>query len=283
MTQDRRLGGRFLRPPVAVPTLSLQSSQADIIEVRAQGPDYTAYAVRVQVHQADDTVQCLSEGPAEVTGKLPESCWMQDLREGTLEQVATSMVPALLGGNVPQVSTLAFCRAQQFLEELLARSCPPSIRADAVKVLSTSAGTPPHKDQGDTPQDQVIKVIASLVGTWLEQVQGFGQHLPFALLEVEQALVPIKSPASHLLGQTQNPELEHLEPTEATHQGLNPELRSSPEPEEGAAQRPESGPAIRTTMACPGLRQYMRPLRRQVLTVLEAFSAAVMTVLGDYL
>lgn len=68
MTQDRRLGGRFLRPPVAVPTLSLQSSQADIIEVLAQGPDYTAYAVRVQVHQADDTVQCLSEVRAGLEG-----------------------------------------------------------------------------------------------------------------------------------------------------------------------------------------------------------------------
>lgn len=58
-----------------------------------------------------------------------------------------------------------------------------------------------------------------MVGTWLDQVQGFGQHLPFAVLEVEQALVPIKSPASHLLGQTQNLELEHLEPTEATQEG----------------------------------------------------------------
>ncbi|CAK6435250.1 unnamed protein product [Pipistrellus nathusii] len=121
MTQDHRLGGRFLRPPGSVPILYLQSSQENIIEVLAQGPDYTAYEVRVQVHQADDTVQCLSKGAAEVTGNLSESCRMQDLREGTLEQVATSMVPALLGGNVPQVSTLAFCRAQQFLEELLAR------------------------------------------------------------------------------------------------------------------------------------------------------------------
>ncbi|CAK6435329.1 unnamed protein product [Pipistrellus nathusii] len=205
---------------------------------------------------------------------------MQDLREGTLEQVLTSMVPALPGANIPQVSTLAFYRAQQFLEELLARSCPPSIRADAVKVLSTSAGTPPHKDQGDTPQDQVIKAMASMVRTWLNLVQSFGQPLPFALLEVEQALVPIKSPASHLLGQIQNLELEHLEPTEATHQGPHTEIRISLEPEEGPAQGPESGPAIRSTLAWPGLRHYLRPLWSQLL---EAFSAAVMTVLGDYL
>ncbi|XP_036309962.1 ral guanine nucleotide dissociation stimulator-like [Pipistrellus kuhlii] len=121
MTQDPRLGGRFLMSPGSVPTLSLQSSQEDIIEVLAQGPDCTTYEVMVQVHQADDTIQCLSECAAEVTGNLPESCRMQDLHEGTLEQVATSMVPALQGGNVPQDSTLAFCRAQQFLEELLAR------------------------------------------------------------------------------------------------------------------------------------------------------------------
>lgn len=46
---------------------------------------------------------------------------MQDLHEGTLEQVATSMVPAFPGGNVPHVSTLAFSRAQEFLDELLTR------------------------------------------------------------------------------------------------------------------------------------------------------------------
>lgn len=46
---------------------------------------------------------------------------MQAFHEGTLEQVATSTVPAFPGGNVRHVSSLAFCRAQQFLEELLAR------------------------------------------------------------------------------------------------------------------------------------------------------------------
>lgn len=40
---------------------------------------------------------------------------------------------------------------------IIHRSCPPSITADARKVLSTSAGTLPHKDRGDTPQHQVIK------------------------------------------------------------------------------------------------------------------------------
>lgn len=68
MTQEHRLGGRFLMPPGSVPTLSLQSSKEDIIQVLAHGPDYTTYGVRVQVHQADDTDQCLSEVRAGLLG-----------------------------------------------------------------------------------------------------------------------------------------------------------------------------------------------------------------------
>ncbi|XP_054584162.1 ral guanine nucleotide dissociation stimulator-like [Eptesicus fuscus] len=260
-----------------------ESSQEDIMEVLALEPDYTTYRVRVQVHQADDTVQCLSEGAAEVTGNLPESCRLQALHEGTLEQVATSMVPAFPGENLSHVSTLAFSRAQQFLEELLTRSCPPSLRADASKVFCTSGGTPPYKHRGDTPQDQVIKAIASIVGTWLDHVQDFGQPLPFPLVEAEQALLPINSPASRLVGHAQNLELEHLEPTEATREGPHPEIQSSPEPEEGPAQGPEPGPGRGPALAWPGLRQYLKPFWSQLLAVLEAFSGAVISVLGDYL
>lgn len=63
------------------------------------------------------------------------------------------------------------------------------------------------------------RAIAWIVGTWLDHVQDFGQPLPFLLLEAEQALVSIHSPASHLVGHAQNLELEHLEPTEATREG----------------------------------------------------------------
>lgn len=63
------------------------------------------------------------------------------------------------------------------------------------------------------------RAIASMVGTWLDQVQGLEQPLPFAFLELEQALVPITSPASHLVGHAQKLELGHLEPTEATQEG----------------------------------------------------------------
>ena len=69
MTQDRRLGGRKVPEDSWLSTHSVfQSSQENIIEVLAQGPDYPAYAVRVQVHQPDDTVQCLSEVRAGLEG-----------------------------------------------------------------------------------------------------------------------------------------------------------------------------------------------------------------------
>lgn len=47
---------------------------------------------------------------------------MQALQEGTWENVAMSVVPALPGENVPHVSMLARSRAQRlFLQELLTR------------------------------------------------------------------------------------------------------------------------------------------------------------------
>lgn len=58
---EPQVGGRFLTPPGSVPALSLQRSNEDIIEVLAHGPHYTTYWVRVPVHQAGNTVQCLSE------------------------------------------------------------------------------------------------------------------------------------------------------------------------------------------------------------------------------
>lgn len=78
MTQDHRLGARFLMRPGSVSPLSLQSSQEDIIEVLARGPDYTTYGVRVQVHQADNTVQYLSEVRAGLQGLYthnPNTTW----------------------------------------------------------------------------------------------------------------------------------------------------------------------------------------------------------------
>ncbi|XP_023620188.1 ral guanine nucleotide dissociation stimulator-like isoform X3 [Myotis lucifugus] len=234
-----------------------------------------------EAHTSYSSSQCV----AEQTGNLHESCRMRALQEGTSEKVAMAMVPAFPGGIVPHVSTLALSRAQRFLDELFTRSCPPSIRADAIRAFSPSGGTPPYNDRGDTAQDQVIKAFAAMVGTWLDQVQGLGQPLPIACFEAEQALVPVNSPASHLVGHAQSQwlELQHLEPTEATPQGPRPELQSSPETKKGPAQGPEPGPRTGPALAWPRPRQYLKPLWSHLLAVLEAFSLAVRRVLGDYL
>ncbi|XP_023620189.1 ral guanine nucleotide dissociation stimulator-like [Myotis lucifugus] len=237
-------------------------------------------------HAADmDVLPSPTQCVAEQTGNLHESCRMRALQEGTSEKVAMAMVPAFPGGIIPHVSTLALSRAQRFLDELFTRSCPPSIRADAIRAFSPSGGTPPYNDRGDTAQDQVIKAFAAMVGTWLDQVQGLGQPLPIACFEAEQALVPVNSPASHLVGHAQNQwlELQHLEPTEATPQGPRPELQSTPETEKGPAQGPEPGPRTGPALAWPRPRQYLKPLWSHLLAVLEAFSLAVRRVLGDYL
>lgn len=68
-----------------------------------------------------DVLPSPTQCAAERTGNLHESCRMQALREGTSEKVAMAMVPAFPGGIVPHVSTLAFSRAQRFLDELLTR------------------------------------------------------------------------------------------------------------------------------------------------------------------
>ncbi|XP_023620187.1 ral guanine nucleotide dissociation stimulator-like isoform X2 [Myotis lucifugus] len=264
---------------------SSQSSNQDVVEQQVDRFSDVSNRYRGQVDQARKFVQCQSECVAEQTGNLHESCRMRALQEGTSEKVAMAMVPAFPGGIVPHVSTLALSRAQRFLDELFTRSCPPSIRADAIRAFSPSGGTPPYNDRGDTAQDQVIKAFAAMVGTWLDQVQGLGQPLPIACFEAEQALVPVNSPASHLVGHAQSQwlELQHLEPTEATPQGPRPELQSSPETKKGPAQGPEPGPRTGPALAWPRPRQYLKPLWSHLLAVLEAFSLAVRRVLGDYL
>ncbi|XP_023620186.1 ral guanine nucleotide dissociation stimulator-like isoform X1 [Myotis lucifugus] len=262
-----------------------ESSNQDITEGLVNGLNYSTSLDPGKVHQATDTFQGRTQCVAEQTGNLHESCRMRALQEGTSEKVAMAMVPAFPGGIVPHVSTLALSRAQRFLDELFTRSCPPSIRADAIRAFSPSGGTPPYNDRGDTAQDQVIKAFAAMVGTWLDQVQGLGQPLPIACFEAEQALVPVNSPASHLVGHAQSQwlELQHLEPTEATPQGPRPELQSSPETKKGPAQGPEPGPRTGPALAWPRPRQYLKPLWSHLLAVLEAFSLAVRRVLGDYL
>lgn len=47
--------------PVSYRALSLQSFSHDILEVLFKGPGYSIYRVRVQVHQAPDSVPSWSE------------------------------------------------------------------------------------------------------------------------------------------------------------------------------------------------------------------------------
>lgn len=91
----------------------------------------------------------------------------------------------------------------------------------SVSNKSAMGGQSGRKDRNsDLPAHLPLpSAIASSVGTSLDHVQDLGQPLPFPLVEAEQALVPINSPASRLVGHAQNLELEHLEPTEATREG----------------------------------------------------------------
>nr|KAF6429769.1 hypothetical protein HJG59_009073 [Molossus molossus] len=207
-----------------------------------------------QGYQARITVQCRSECAAELTLNLREACRMRALQEGTLEKMVASMVPAFPRGKIPHISTFmsihpAFSRAQLFLDQLLTRCCPPSIRSDAIQVFSTSGNMQPYNDQGDTPQDQLKKAVASVMGAWPDQIQYVGQPLLLPWFTLKQALVQGHLPASHPLGHVPSlwVELEHLEPTEAELEAAPeapPEPQRAPEPEEGPAQGPVPGPAV---------------------------------------
>nr|KAF6429758.1 hypothetical protein HJG59_009070 [Molossus molossus] len=151
---------------------------------------------------------------------------MRALQEGTLEKMVVSMVPAFPSGKIPHISTFmsihpAFSRAQLFLDQLLTRCCPPSIRSDAIQVFSTSGNVQPYNEQGDTPQDQLKKAIASVMGAWPDQVQGISPPLRFPGCEVQQALVHVSVLASHQVGYAHVfcVKLEHLEPPEAKPAG----------------------------------------------------------------
>ncbi|KAK1339668.1 LOW QUALITY PROTEIN: hypothetical protein QTO34_018222 [Cnephaeus nilssonii] len=148
---------------------------------------------------------------------------MRALQGGTLGRVAASMVPAFPGGNISHITTFmpshpAFSRAQQFLDQLFTRSCPPSIRSDIFHIWRL----PPYNDQRDTPQDQIKKAIASMMGIWPDQVQGFGRALHFPWFQLKQASVHFL--ASHHVARAHLVwiELENLEPTEAMPEGEGP-------------------------------------------------------------
>ncbi|XP_036080011.1 ral guanine nucleotide dissociation stimulator-like [Rousettus aegyptiacus] len=221
-----------------------ESFAQDIIEELVHESHYSVYRIKVQVHQASDTVQAGTECEDELALNLNEARGMRALQEGTLKKVVESMVPAVLGENISHISTFmfihpAFSIAQQILDQLFTRS-------DAVKVFSTSGVMSPYIDQGDTPQDQVKKAIASMVGIWPEQVQNLGQLLFFPWFKLKQGFVQVNSPASQLMDHVLLPwvKLEHLEPPEAQLEVPRPELQNPPKPEEGPTLEPKPAPAM---------------------------------------
>ncbi|XP_036301027.1 ral guanine nucleotide dissociation stimulator-like [Pipistrellus kuhlii] len=160
-----------------------------------------------------NSIQCA----AELTLNLHEARRMRALQAGTLWRVAASLVPAFLAGNISHITTFmpshpAFSRAQQFLDQLFTRSCPLSIRADVFHFRRL----PPYNDQRDTSQDQIKNVdarcmegnlpltgaIASMMGTWPDQVWGFGQALHFPWFQLKQASVQVHFLASHCVACT---------------------------------------------------------------------------------
>uniref|UniRef100_G1NZD6 Ras-GEF domain-containing protein n=1 Tax=Myotis lucifugus TaxID=59463 RepID=G1NZD6_MYOLU len=265
----------------------------DITEGLVNGFNYSTFLGPGKVHRATDTIQGWTQCAAEFTLRLCEARRLRALQKGTLEKVAASLVPAFPAGNIPHICTLmpihpAFSRAQWFLDELLTSSYHSS---DAIKVFSTSGGTPPHNDRGDTPQEQLAKATASVMGTWPDRVQYLGQPLIAPWFTLKEALVLHSRPAPHPVGLVRSlwVELAHLEPTEAQWEGEGtavgeddwgsgagvqgvsgariplkavtsflsvemhrkepapeppPELKLTPEPEEGPAPGLEPGPAV---------------------------------------
>uniref|UniRef100_G1Q1Q1 Ras-GEF domain-containing protein n=1 Tax=Myotis lucifugus TaxID=59463 RepID=G1Q1Q1_MYOLU len=252
-----------------------QSSNRDIPEGLVNRFNYSTSLDPGKVHRATDTIQGRTQCAAEFTLRQCEALRLRALQKGTLEKVAASLIPAFPAGKIPHICTLmpthpAFSRAQWFLDELLTSS-------DSIKVFSTSGGAPPHNDQGDTPQEQLAKATACVMGTWPDRVQYLGQHLFSSWFIVRQALVLHSRPAPHLVGLVRSlwVELAHLEPTEAQWEGEGtavggqnplkgirilpvggnawgsepvpeppPELKLTPEPEEGPAPGLEPGLAV---------------------------------------
>lgn len=65
------------------------------------------------------------------------------------------------------------------------------------------------------------RAVASVMGTWPDQIQYFGQSLVLPWFTLKQAFVQGNLPASHPMGRVLSlwVELEHLEPTVAELEG----------------------------------------------------------------
>ncbi|XP_066122617.1 uncharacterized protein [Saccopteryx bilineata] len=155
--------------------------------------------------------------------------------------------------------------------DVICRSWPPSIVHDAIKVFTTSGGLPPHKDQGDTPQDQLEKAIACTVPSWPHRWKGFGPPFLLPWFRLKQALELVNSAALRHVG---HPQLnwvdqQHREATQAMPEGPPAQLQSTAEPEEGPARGPAPRPARGLVPAWPGLK----PCRRRDGGIFMSLSA----------
>ncbi|KAK1332865.1 hypothetical protein QTO34_006396 [Cnephaeus nilssonii] len=231
---------RLLTPPGRDRALSFQKCNKDITEELDDRFIDAINGYKGQMCQARKSVQCQTESSkediveelvnvfnystflnpgkvhqatdtiqcaAELTLNLREVCRMRALQKGTLEKVAVSLVPAFPAGNIPHICTLMPIH-------------PAFSRA-----------------QGAT---------ASVMGTWLDRVQYFGHPLLSSWFIMKQALVLHSLPTPHPVGLVKSfwVELEHLEPIEAQWEEPPPELKHTPEPEEGPVPGLQPGPAV---------------------------------------
>ncbi|KAF6099715.1 hypothetical protein HJG60_011471 [Phyllostomus discolor] len=120
---------------------------------------------------------------------------MRTLPGGALKKLAEFLTPAVLGGNIPCLSTFrtmhsSFSRDPMLLDDLLTRA------------------------------------IASTGGAWPDQVQEFDQPLHLPLSHLKQALVQVNFPTSQQLCEVQLlwVSLEYPEPKDATPEGEGPSV-----------------------------------------------------------
>nr|XP_036304598.1 uncharacterized protein LOC118724936 [Pipistrellus kuhlii] len=212
-----------------------ESSNEDVIEELVGGFNSYTFLHQGKVCQATDTIQWQTKCAAELTLNLHEARRMRALQEGTLGRVAALMVPAFLAGNISHITTFmpshpAFCRAQQFLDQLFTRT------------------------------------IASMMGTWPDKVQGFGRALHFPWFQLKQASVQVHFPTSHhvALAHLVWIKLEHLKPTKASPEGPHPGIQSISEPKEEPVHGRASGPVRGPALAWSGMKQYQKPSWRRL-------------------
>nr|XP_045042046.2 uncharacterized protein LOC123478461 [Desmodus rotundus] len=238
----------------------------DIVEELVTGFTYSTSLVKGKVLQSADTSTFCSKGVAEFSLKLEEACRMRALRGGTLKKLVEFMTPAILGGNISHLSTFgtrhpSFSRAPTLMDDLLTRSCLLPISSGTNKVVRTPEGLPANNDNGHSSRNQIKRAMASTVGTWPDQMQGFGEPLHLSLLHWKQTLVQVNVPTLQQLCQAHrlSVDLEYPGPQNVTPEGLPAELRPTAQLPEGPAEGLVPFSARGLALARPGMKQHQEP------------------------